>query len=117
MKIHPDKQTDYEAYKAKNSDPYGGEIVRYSEAWADMMESAIERGEAVEQCAEKTSRDADTSGITGFMYGCAVKSLAHFWIHGEALRRWHNKETQIGTEGDRANESGGVLNPALLTIG
>jgi len=33
------------------------------------------------------------------------------------LRRWHNKENQIGTEGDKANESGGVLNPALLSIG
>ena len=43
--------------------------------------------------------------------------LAQCWVHGEALRRWHNRDTQIGTEGDKANESGGVLNPALLTIG
>ena len=35
----------------------------------------------------------------------------------DRLRRWHNKATQIGTEGDKANETGGVLNPALLTIG
>ena len=59
----------------------------------------------------------DDDGITVYMYGCAVSVLAKAWKHGEALRRWHNKETQIGTEGDRANESGGVLNPALLTIG
>lgn len=58
-----------------------------------------------------------TEGITGFMYGCAVSALAHFWAHGEALRRWHNLDTQIGTEGEKANESGGVLNPALLNIG
>lgn len=32
------------------------------------------------------------------------------------LRRWHNKDIQLGTEGDAANESGGVLNPALLHI-
>ena len=43
--------------------------------------------------------------------------LAQCGVHGEALRRWHNRDTQIGTEGDKANESGGVLNPALLTIG
>jgi hypothetical protein len=43
--------------------------------------------------------------------------LAKCWLHGEALRRWHNKDTQIGTEGDRANERGGVLNPAMLSIG
>jgi len=51
------------------------------------------------------------------MYGCAVVILSKCWEHGEALRRWHNKDTQIGDEGDRANESGGVLNPALLSIG
>lgn len=60
---------------------------------------------------------ANTDGITGFMYGCAVSGLAKFWKHGEQLRRWHNKDSQLGTEGDEANESGGVLNPAILTIG
>lgn len=59
----------------------------------------------------------DDDGITGFMYGCAVQMLAKSWKHGEALRRWHNKETQIGMEGDKANETGGVLNPALLSLG
>lgn len=67
--------------------------------------------------AERCSRKADTDGITGFMYGAAVSALAHFWVYGEELRRWHNKDVQIGNEGDIANETGGVLNPALLTIG
>ncbi len=53
----------------------------------------------------------------GFMYGTAVSILSQTWKHGEQLRRWHNKETQIGNEGDIANEKGGTLNPALLTIG
>jgi hypothetical protein len=36
---------------------------------------------------------------------------------GEELRRWHNKDVQIGDEGEKANETpGAVLNPALLTI-
>jgi hypothetical protein len=49
--------------------------------------------------------------------GCAVSILSHFWKHGEELRRWHKIDTQIGDVGDKANESGGVLNPALLNIG
>ena len=50
------------------------------------------------------------------MYGAAVSTLVAVWEHGEALRRWHNLKTQIGNEGERANASGGVLNPALLTV-
>lgn len=50
------------------------------------------------------------------MYGCAVSALAKFWVHGEQLRIWHNLDIQIGNEGEKANESGGVLNPALLNI-
>jgi hypothetical protein len=51
------------------------------------------------------------------MYGCAVQGLAYFWEHGEELRQWHNLDTQIKDEGEQANKSGGVLNPAILTIG
>jgi hypothetical protein len=46
-----------------------------------------------------------------------VSCLAKCWVHGEALRRWHNKETQLKDEGDKANEEGGVLNPAVLVLG
>ena len=51
------------------------------------------------------------------MYGWAVAQIARVWAHGEALRRWHNLDTQIGNEGERANASGGTLNPALLNVG
>lgn len=103
--------------KANNTDPYGARIYSYAEDWANFMEREMAKGATVAECAEATSREADTDGITGFMYGAAVATLAHVWAHGEELRRWHNKETQIGTEGDRANETGGVLNPAVLNIG
>jgi len=56
-------------------------------------------------------------GITGFMAGCMAQWVSHFHPRGEEFRRWWNKDTQIGTEGDKANESGGVLNPAILNIG
>lgn len=109
-------QEVYDSWKAKNSDPYGAAVFHYLEAWADLMEQKLEDGELLENIAEATSHEADTEGITGFMYGCAVSVLVQCWIHGERLRRWHNKKMQIGDEGDRANESGGVLNPALLNI-
>lgn len=100
--------------KDNNQDPYGNACVTYAERWANLMEKEMAAGKPLINIAESTSREADTEGITGFMYGAAVSMLSGCWDHGEELRRWHNKETQIGTEGDAANESGGVLNPAVL---
>lgn len=99
-----------------NDDPYGSCVIRYAKRWAELMESEIAKGTALEACAKSTSHDADTEGVTGFMYGCAVDILVKVWAHGEELRKWHNIDCQIGTEGEKANESGGVLNPAILTI-
>ena len=121
MKIIKKKKEEYEAWKAKNAnDGYGSCCFRYAEAWADEMELAIAQGKTIADVARKTSKDVDRRpefGITGFMYGMAVAILSQSWIHGEELRRWHNLDTQIGDEGERANEKGTVLNPALLSIG
>ncbi len=113
---------DAEGWKTANDanppeEPYGHRVMTYAEDWANFMEREIAAGKTVAECATATSREADTDGITGFMYGCAVSILSKVWAHGEELRRWHNIDTQIGTEGERANASGGVLNPALLSIG
>lgn len=104
--------------KAKNQDAYGGAVLNYAFVWAMLMDVRMRRQNAtVADVAKQASHDADTEGITGFMYGCAVSILSACWEHGEELRRWHNLDTQIGSEGEKANESGGVLNPALLNIG
>ena len=99
-----------------NQDDYGVCGYRYAERWADMMEEKIEAGENLEDIAEQTSHDADTEGITGFMYGCAVSVLSFVWEYGEELRCWHNLDIQIKDEGEEANKKGSVLNPALLNI-
>lgn len=103
--------------KAVNIDPYGARILSYAEDWANYMERDMAAGKPLEECAKASSHEADTDGITGFMYGAAVDVLAHAWEYGDALRRWHNLAVQIGNEGVKANESGGTLNPALLRIG
>lgn len=103
-------------YVNANADPYGACCVRYAEKWARLMQTRIANGESIADFASETSHRADDEGITGFMYGAAALMLAECWKHGEELRRWHNKDTQIGTEGDEANETGGVLNPAMLMM-
>lgn len=111
-------ETLWNAAVANNQDPYGKGTIKFCEKWASLMEVEISKGKTIPECADATMSVADDEGITGFMYGCAVSILSEVWVHGENLRRWHNKETQIGTEGDRANEKeGAVLNPAVLYIG
>ena len=100
-----------------NDDPYGGAVVEYSKQWAELMEKKMSQGEKLEDIAQQASHEADASGITGFMFGCAVSTLSQCWEFGEELRLWHNLETQISSEGEKANEEGGVLSPALLNLG
>jgi hypothetical protein len=98
----------YKNWKTKNTDAYGACIFRYAERWADMMEEKIKDGEKIKDIADKLSHEADTEGITGYMYGASVSILAQCWEYGEELRKWHNKEYDY--KGD------GVVNPAILTI-
>lgn len=99
-----------------NTDPYGAAVYIYAKRWAELMEQRIANGETIKDCASECSHNADAEGITGFMYGCAVSALSHCWKYGEELRQWHNLDTQIRDEGEKANKSGGVLNPAVLNI-
>lgn len=98
----------WEKFVSINNDHYGSGVVRYAERWANMMEQEMESGKSLIEIADATSRKADTEGITGYMYGCAVSILSQVWEHGEELRKWHNKE--YGYEGD------GTVNPAIITI-
>jgi hypothetical protein len=106
--LNEEKSQEWQHCKEVNSDPYGSAGVRFAEAWADLMEEEVEKGKTIAEVAEKTSHTADTEGITGFMYGCAVSILADCWIYGEELRVWHNNE--YGHAGE------GVVNPAIITI-
>ena len=106
-----------ECVKNNGSDPYSGVAVRFAERWANLMEEHMERGEKLPDCAKRLSHKADTEYITGFLYGCAVGILSEVWVHGETLRQWHNLNAQLKDEGERANKEGGVLNPAVMTIG
>ncbi len=118
MKIIETKLAEYKTWKINNQkDPYSAECVRYAESWAGMMEKQMASGVSLKDIAKKTSHDADTTGITGFMYSVSVQALANFWVHGEELRRWHNLRSQISNEGVEANASGGVLNTAILVTG
>lgn len=106
----------WDDWKANNTDGYGSMIFQYAEGWAKVMQKEfanrnIENPDVTCMIAhaENCSRELDFYGITGFMYGAAVSILSKCWKHGEALRKWHNKE--FGQENVE-----GVVNPAIFVI-
>lgn len=113
MKVKAGKEADWEKCQEMNSDSYGKAVVDFARRWAESMEKVIEESDkhspsALVEHAERLSREADTEGITGFMYGCAVNVLSQLWEYGEELRKWHNAQYE--------HEGEGVVNPALLTM-
>ena len=110
-------QESWDKGVANNKDSYGAGVYRFAARWANLMERDMAGGKTIPDVAETSCSEADDEGITGFMYGAAVSVLSSVWVHGEELRRWHNLDTQIGDEGELANDKGAVLNPALLCIG
>ena len=105
--------------EACSADGYSNAARKFTEAWADMMEQRLDADPTltVQDIAQSTSREADTQGITGAMYGWSVGCLAELWVYGEELRRWHNLNLSP-TQGAMANEKPGcVLNPAVVVIG
>jgi hypothetical protein len=109
-------EAEWKKWVEANTDSYGRACVEYAERWANLMEAAMPEGTFDGEVARRTSHEANTERITGFMFGAAVTMLAGCWERGEELRRWHNLDRQIGTEGEQANESGGVLNPSVLVL-
>lgn len=116
-------ETMWQSWVDANSDGYGAAIMRYAEKWGRLMQVGMSTAanmaptDWIAANADECSHVADDEGLTGFMYGAAVSMLSQAWVYGEELRRWHNLKTQIKDEGERANESGGVLNPAMMTVG
>ena len=100
----------------KNKDPYSAECIKVAKAWAEKIEEYLSQDQELEVVAAKAFKEVDT-GITGFMYGAVVATLAGTWEHGEKLRKWHNKDTSP-KQAEKANAKAGcVLNPAVLIIG
>lgn len=112
MRIRQGMEEWWQTGLDNNQDFYGRGVYDFAVRWADLLEADIEAvgdaKKAIVANAKKRSREADTDGITGFMYGCAMSILSQAWEYGEILRKWHNKE--YGYEGD------GCVNPAILTI-
>ena len=117
MRLAEGKQADWDEGLKKNDDDYGQAIYRYAKRWMELMEAKLDAGaELTKEFVDSTSHAADTEGITGFMNGAAASMIAAWWFRGEEFRLAYNRSVQIQDEGEKANVSGSILNPAMLTM-
>lgn len=88
--IFKDKKAEafWQSGLRNNQDPYGMGCFTFAETWANLMEKKVTEGMKVKDVAEVTSHEADTEGITGFMFSAAASILCHCWIHGDELKKW-----------------------------
>jgi hypothetical protein len=108
MKFREGGREIWDRAAAVNTDWYGRGVIKYAQVWATLMEKELATGASLFAVASPTSHEADTMGMSGFGYDLAVKLLVDCWEHGDALRRWHNREYDY--------TGPGVVNPALMTV-
>jgi len=109
MKIKKGLKKEWDKSKARNRDPYGNAVVIVTEKVGE----ALDKGLSPEKAEKKGIKDSD---ITGFQAGCVAQWISRFHPRGEEFRKWWNLRHQIQNEGEEANKSGAVLNPAILNI-
>lgn len=99
---------EWDISRSNNQDSYGKGVVDFCERWANLMEMQITNGKKLTEIASDTEKEADTDGITGFMYGCAIDTLSQVWKYGDELKAWHNRKYMY--------EGEGVVNPVILSM-
>lgn len=118
MKIAKGKEDIHKQWVDSNSaDWYSSAVINFGTHWAEILERIIDKQNdedpktVIFNNAGWTSNDADTEGITGFQYGCAVKFLADTWEYGKILNAWHNIQWGF------SEDTEGTVNPALWSVG
>jgi hypothetical protein len=109
------KTKDWDEWVENNEDAYGKACVDVARRVMEILDEEKEFEPHTIIC--QADDDIDAGGITGFMAGAVASMVFHCHSRGEEFRKLWNTDVQSGTEGDKANEEGGVLNPALLNIG
>lgn len=107
-------EEDWNKVVKVNDDPYGKACVDTAREVMRLLDERTDFDTHAIIC--EADDNIGAGGITGFMAGCVAEMVSKYHPRGEEFRRKWNTDNQIQNEGDEANESGGVLNPALLTI-
>jgi hypothetical protein len=108
-------QVIWQSWVDANKDPYGVACVNVARRVMEILDE--EPGDFDSHTIIcRADNETKTGGITGLMAGAVASMVSQCHSRGEEFRRKWNLSNQIHNEGDKANDEGGVLNPALLCI-
>lgn len=108
---------DWDKWESGNKDPYGKACVDVAREVMRLLDLPEYQHFDTHQIICKADENVEAGGITGFMAGCVAQMVSRCHSRGDEFRRKWNLDNQISHEGEKANEGGGVLNPAILNIG
>jgi len=108
------KTEDWEKYIEANKDPYGKACVDTAREVMRLLDEQDDFDTHTIIC--DADKNIGAGSITGFMAGAVASMVSRCHSRGEEFRKKWNVDNQISDEGETANESGGTLNPALLTV-
>lgn len=101
-------------YVNKNKDAYGKACVDVARCVMEILDE--NKPFSAHNIICRANKEVQ-AGITGFMAGCVAQMVSECHTRGEEFRRLWNKDVGItDDDAEKANESGGVINPAILTI-
>lgn len=117
----------FETWRAAQTSDYEKVIFIFAERWADGIEDLLEwlpdedLGSIARRAECEACEELNLGSMSGYSYGCAVALLADVWKHGEALRRWHNRDPTNPASHDpravaEANDRGETLVFCGLTV-
>ena len=109
------KQKEWDEAVKINKDPYGKCCVDVARQVMKILDDELGEFDP-HTIICRADDETKAGGITGFMAGCVASMVSQCHSRGEEFRRKWNKDNQIQDEGDKANENGGILNPAVLNI-
>lgn len=136
MRIAFGREEDFEK-QVNTGDDYSNAVVEYGTRWAEMLEKAIldkwpdfnwEDDWRIKNYISNPVRfaelfqpnslghEADTEGVTGFMYGAAAWAIGEYWIFGKHFRLWFNIYEGGIEQGIKVTEKNDSINPAVLVI-
>jgi 2,4-dienoyl-CoA reductase-like NADH-dependent reductase (Old Yellow Enzyme family) len=103
----------WQSWVDANPDDYGGccvNVARQVMAILDAEPGAIDPHAII----TRADKEVKAGGITGFMAAVVAQMVAGCHSRGEEFRRAWNAD--YGEQGERANDEGTLINPAIVTI-
>ena len=117
------KTKEWNEYVNANKDPYGKAVIDAARELMNKLDE-IENNSTVplmdlhgwSKDLVHQVNDELNLGLTAFQAGCVAQIVSECHSLGELFRKDWNRSIQLSDEGEEANKTGGVLNPALLIL-